>query len=73
MCYAIHKTNIKGLQMSKLDIEEQEKISLNVNQIHQDLPNIHDVSLNQVDEDLLQAWREVFAEDKVQVTEGCYC
>ena len=72
MCYAIHKTNIKGSQMSKLDITQQETISLKVNQIHQDLPNIDDASLNQVDEDLLQAWREVFEEDKVQVIEGCY-
>ena len=71
MCYAIHKTNIKGSQMSKLDIEQQEPISLKVNQIHKDLPTIHDVSLNQVDEDLLQAWREVFKEDKVQVLEVC--
>jgi hypothetical protein len=57
--------------MSKLDIEQQETLSLNVNQIQQDLPNIHDASLNEVDEDLLQAWREVFKEDKVQVLEVC--
>ncbi len=73
MCYAIHKTNIKGLQMSKLDITQQETISLKVNQIHQDMPEIHDASLNQVDEDLLQAWREVFEEDKVQVIETLKC
>jgi len=73
MCYAIHKTNIKGLQMSKLDITQQETISLNVSQTHQDLPKIDESSLHQVGEELLQAWREVFAEDKVQVTEGCYC
>ena len=57
--------------MSKLDIKQQETISLNVNQIQQDLPNIDKSSLNQVDEDLLQAWREVFKEDKVQVLEVC--
>jgi hypothetical protein len=67
----MNKTNIKGLQMSKLDITQQETLSLNVNQIQQDLPNIHDASLNEVDEDLLQAWREVFKEDKVQVLEVC--
>lgn len=72
MCYAIHKTNIKGLEMSKLDIAQQETISLKVNQIHKDLPNSNEASLNQVDQDLLQAWREVFEEDKVQVIEGCY-
>ena len=71
MCYAIHKTNIKGLQMSKLDIAQKETVSLNINQIQQDLPNIHDESLKQLDEDLLQAWREVFKEDKVQVLEVC--
>lgn len=67
----MNKTNIKGLQMSKLDITQKETLSLNVNQIQQDLPNIHDASLNEVDEDLLQAWREVFKEDKVQVLEVC--
>ena len=62
---------MKGSQMSKLDLEVQEKTLVKVNQIQQDLPNIHDASLNQVDEDLLQAWREVFEEDKVQVLEVC--
>ncbi|MGB5506341.1 MAG: hypothetical protein WBM70_06625 [Sulfurovum sp.] len=57
--------------MSKLDITQQETISIDVNQIHQDLPNIDESSLNQIDEDLLQAWREVFQEDKVQVLEAC--
>jgi hypothetical protein len=57
--------------MSKLDITQQETISIGVNQIHQDLPNIDESSLNQIDEDLLQAWREVFKEDKVQVLEAC--
>jgi len=57
--------------MSKLDLALQEKMLLEVNQIQQDLPNIDDASLNQVDEDLLQAWREVFKEDKVQVLEVC--
>jgi len=57
--------------MSKLDITQQEAISIDVNQIHQDLPNIDESSLNQIDEDLLQAWREVFKEDKVQVLEAC--
>lgn len=57
--------------MSKLDITQQETISIDVNQIHQDLPNIDESSLNQIDEDLLQAWREVFKEDKVQVLEAC--
>ncbi len=57
--------------MSKLDITQQETISIDVNQIHQDLPNIDESSLNQIDEDLLQAWREVFKEDKVQVLEVC--
>lgn len=57
--------------MSKLDLALQEKMLLEGNQIQQDLPNIHDASLNQVDEDLLQAWREVFKEDKVQVLEVC--
>jgi len=69
----MHKTNIKGFQMSKLDITPQATFSLSVNQIHQDMPNIHDASLNQIDEDLLQAWREVFQEDKVQVLEVCCC
>ena len=59
--------------MSKLDIAQQADISLNISQTHQDLPKIDESSLNQVEEELLQAWREVFAEDKVQVTEGCYC
>jgi len=59
--------------MSKLDITQQETISIDVNQIHQDLPNIDESSLNQIDEDLLQAWREVFKEDKVQVLEVCCC
>ena len=59
--------------MSKLDITQQEAISIDVNQIHQDLPNIDESSLNQIDEDLLQAWREVFKEDKVQVLEVCCC
>ena len=62
---------MKGSQMSKLDLEVQEKTLVKVNQIQQDLPDIHDASLNQVDEDLLQAWREVFEEDKVQVLEVC--
>ena len=57
--------------MSKLDITQQKTISIDVNQIHQDLPNIDESSLNQIDEDLLQAWREVFKEDKVQVLEVC--
>ena len=57
--------------MSKLDITQQQTISIDVNQIHQDLPNIDESSLNQIDEDLLQAWREVFKEDKVQVLEAC--
>ncbi|WP_373032278.1 hypothetical protein [Sulfurovum sp.] len=57
--------------MSKLDITQQETILIDVNQIHQDLPNIDESSLNQIDEDLLQAWREVFKEDKVQVLEVC--
>lgn len=57
--------------MSKLDITQQETISIDVNQIHQDLPNIDESSLNQIDEDLLQVWREVFKEDKVQVLEVC--
>ena len=57
--------------MSKLDITQQEAISIDVNQIHQDLPDIDESSLNQIDEDLLQAWREVFKEDKVQVLEAC--
>ena len=59
--------------MSKLVISQQEISSLNVSQTHQDLPQIDKSALNQVEEELLQAWREVFAEDKVQVTEGCYC
>jgi len=59
--------------MSKLDITQQQTISIDVNQIHQDLPNIDESSLNQIDEDLLQAWREVFKEDKVQVLEVCCC
>jgi len=67
------RLNIKGLQMSKLVISQQEISSLNVSQTHQDLPKIDKSSLNQVEEELLQAWREIFAEDKVQVTEGCYC
>jgi hypothetical protein len=57
--------------MSKLDITQQETISIGVNQIHQDQPDIDESSLNQIDEDLLQAWREVFKEDKVQVLEAC--
>ena len=65
----MNKTNIKGLQMSKLDIEQQETISFKATQILQDMPNIHDASLNQVDEELLQAWLEVFKEDSVKVIE----
>lgn len=57
--------------MSKLDLALQEKMLLKGNEIQKDLPNIHDASLNQVDEDLLQAWIEVFKEDKVQVLEVC--
>ena len=59
--------------MSNLDLVQQETISLSVNQIHQDLPDMKDESLNQVNKDLLDAWREVFAQDKVQVTESCCC
>jgi hypothetical protein len=59
--------------MSKLDIAQQDINSLNVSQIHQDLPKIDDSSFNQVDDDLIEAWREVFAQDKVQVTEACTC
>ena len=57
--------------MSNLDLVQQETISLKADQIEQNLPNVDDTSLNQVDEDLLEAWREVFKEDKVQVLEVC--
>ena len=61
--------------MSKLDIPQQETISLSVNQVPlpQDLPDMNEESVHQVDEELLQAWREVFAEDKVQVIETIKC
>ncbi len=57
--------------MSNLDLVQQDAISLKADQIQQNLPNVDDTSLNQVDEDLLEAWREVFKEDKVQVLEVC--
>lgn len=57
--------------MSNLDLVQQDAISLKADQIQQNLPNVEDTSLNQVDEDLLEAWREVFKEDKVQVLEVC--
>lgn len=69
----MHKTNSKGLQMSKLDIVQKETISLNVNQTQQGLPHVDESSLNQVNQDLLQAWREVFEEDRVKVIEVCCC
>jgi len=59
--------------MSKLFIEQQEISSLNVNQIHQDLPTIEEPSENKVDQDLIDAWIEVFAEDRVQVLEALKC
>lgn len=57
--------------MSNLDLVQQEAISRKADQIQQNLPNVHDTSLNQIDEDLLEAWREVFKADKVQVLEVC--
>lgn len=59
--------------MSNLDLVQQETILFKVDQIHTNLPDSNEEPLNQIDNDLLQAWREVFEEDKVQVIEGCYC
>ncbi len=57
--------------MSNLDLVQQETISSKVDQIHNDLPHSNEEPLNLIDNDLLQAWREVFEEDKVQVLEVC--
>lgn len=57
--------------MSNLDLVQQEAIALTVNQIYRNLPNSDEESMNQVSIELLEAWREVFEEDKVQVLEVC--
>ena len=57
--------------MSNLDLVQQETISLKVDQIHKNLPDSNEEPLDQIDNDLLQAWREAFEEDKVQVLEVC--
>lgn len=52
--------------MSNLDLVQQETISFNNDQIGKDLPNIDADSLNNMDIELLTAWREVFEEDRVK-------
>lgn len=60
--------------MSKLDITLNETVSRYVNQVPQEIPEIGTSPLDHEDESLLDAWREIFEEDKVKVLEiGCSC
>lgn len=62
---------IKGSKMSKLDLEVQEHTLVAINELHQDLIDINIKSIHEVDENMLEEWRAVFEEDKVQVLEVC--